>query len=170
MRLINVLGDKYGKLTVIAELERAVDNQGFKRRRMLCRCECGKEISVRLISLRRGNTKTCGCVRIKHGGTYTKEYRAWWDMQQRCNNPRHDRYASYGGRGIKVCEAWREFENFIRDMGTRPSSDHSIDRTDNDGNYEPGNCRWATRSEQQRNTRRTREQYAEMGRMGRKKQ
>lgn len=88
---------------------------------------------------------------ITHGGTYTREYRVWWDMHQRCGNPKNERYPKYGGRGISVCERWADFGLFIADMGPRPSSDHSIDRKDNDGNYEPNNCRWATRSEQQRN-------------------
>lgn len=88
---------------------------------------------------------------ITHGGTYTREYRVWADMHQRCRNPRNTRYPKYGGRGISVCERWADFGTFIADMGPRPSPNHSIDRINNDGNYEPGNCRWATRSDQQRN-------------------
>jgi hypothetical protein len=88
---------------------------------------------------------------VTHGGTYTREYRVWWDMHQRCSNPKNERYPKYGGRGISVCERWDDFRLFIADMGQRPSCDHSLDRKDNDGNYDPGNCRWATRSEQQRN-------------------
>lgn len=86
-----------------------------------------------------------------HGLTHSREYRVWWDMKQRCTNPNNSRFYKYGGRGISVCERWSRFENFYADMGPRPSPKHSIDRIDNDGNYEPGNCHWATRSEQQHN-------------------
>lgn len=81
----------------------------------------------------------------------TAEYRAWGAMRQRCNNPRNQRYDNYGGRGIQICQRWESFTNFLADMGTRPSPEHSLDRIDNDGDYDPQNCRWATRSEQQRN-------------------
>lgn len=87
-----------------------------------------------------------------HGRRGTPEYRAWDAMKQRCYNPNARSYDGYGGRGITVCDRWRySFENFLADMGERPSPEHSLDRIDNDGNYEPGNCRWATRSEQQGN-------------------
>lgn len=85
----------------------------------------------------------------------TKEYVAWLRMNQRCNCPGHDSYPHYGGRGIAICERWRTFENFLEDMGPKPSPKHSLDRRDVNGNYEPGNCRWATSAEQARNKRTT---------------
>ncbi|UOF79264.1 homing endonuclease [Caudoviricetes sp.] len=93
--------------------------------------------------------------RTTHGWTNTREYRVWHDMRQRCNNPKNSRYEKYGARGISVCDRWQDFSNFISDMGSRPGPEYSIDRINNDGNYEPSNCRWATRSVQQRNKGKT---------------
>jgi hypothetical protein len=94
---------------------------------------------------------------FKHGGRYTAEYRAWSQMKHRCSCPTMNDFSHYGGRGIKVCEAWmNSFAQFLVDMGPRPSPKYSIDRRDNDGNYEPGNCFWATIAQQNRNTRQNR--------------
>lgn len=128
----------------------------------LCRCECGTERCVSSNSLRTGNSNSCGCINLEktlarvvtHGMTKSPEYQTWADMKTRCLNVRHKCYADYGGRGITVCDRWLEFENFYADMGPRPSKSHSLDRKDNDGNYEPDNCRWATKREQSANTRR----------------
>ena len=98
-----------------------------------------------------------GGARPTHGLTNSKEYRAWKAMHYRCDNPNSKAYMGYGGRGIKICERWCKFENFLRDMGTAVTLNHSIDRKDNDGNYEPDNCRWATRKEQQNNIRSNRQ-------------
>jgi hypothetical protein len=128
------------------------------------RCDCGMERNVRTDWLVDGRVKSCGCMqtsglagaRTKHGLSGTPEYEAWFAMKARCFSLDDSQYANYGGRGITVCEAWNDsFAAFYLAMGPRPSADHSLDRRDNDGNYEPNNCRWATPTEQARNRRKT---------------
>lgn len=125
------------------------------------RCDCGNiclRINSRVIN---GKSMSCGCAQgalrsnMTHGYTGTPEIRAWHGLWGRCANPNDKSYENYGGRGITVCPRWEKFENFLADMGNRPSDRHSIDRIDNEGNYEPGNCRWATLVEQARNKRTT---------------
>lgn len=128
-----------------------------------CRCECGAEKSVREDSLKRGKTSTCKkCSNTDHGHTCMNgphaaslTYESWSQMRSRCYCPTHKNWNNYGGRGISACERWEVFENFLSDMGERPKGT-TLDRyPDNNGNYEPGNCRWATVKEQGQNTRTT---------------
>lgn len=158
MKKLDVLGNKFGRWTII----KAVPYTGTKTT-WLCRCECGTTRKVRLSSLRNGDSVSCGCyaeelkTKYESGkGTDTPEYWVWSCMIQRCHNPKASSYHNYGGRGIKVCQEWKDsFLKFFNHIGSRPTPTHSIDRINNDGNYEPGNVRWATRHEQNLNTRRT---------------
>lgn len=163
----NMAGQRFSNLLVIAEAEPDLTEKGQRKRRVMCRCDCGQVTIVKATSLRSGNTKSCGCLQaenrftstLKHGhnkiGRRTKTYISWCNMKQRCLNPRNEKYQDYGGRGIKICKRWlTSFENFLEDMGEKPKG-LTLDRIDNDGNYEPGNCRWATQKEQQNNRRNT---------------
>lgn len=153
-KLIDISGKTYDRLTVI----RKVQNKNQKHNtHWLCRCTCGKETVVSKPNLTSGHTKSCGCLNkdiiTKHGKYKTAEYKTWCAIHSRCKNHKLKGYKNYGGRGISVCERWGSFENFLSDMGKRPSSKHSIERVDVNGNYEPSNCKWATTKEQSINTR-----------------
>lgn len=152
--LIDMTGKRVGRWTVLARNGRIGRNAAW-----LCRCVCGREGTVMGSMLRAGKSLSCGCLakeitstrRTSHGMTKSATYRTWTAMKFRCSSPSHVAYARYGGRGVRVCERWLVFENFLEDMGERPP-DRTLDRIDSDGDYEPGNCRWATSAQQGRNT------------------
>lgn len=148
-----IVGSQVNDLTVVAEAP-AIYWGDRKRRCWHCQCVCGKILTVEHSNLRSGNTKSCGCRHEQHHSSYTPEYRVYKTMFRRCYDPRCKEYPRWGGRGIMICERWREsFANFIADMGRRPSPDHSLDRIDNNLSYSAENCRWATDAEQSRNKR-----------------
>jgi hypothetical protein len=170
MKLIDITGQRFGRLLVLHK--GSVSKTGGSI--WICRCECGNEATANASNLRNGSTLSCRCLRketsqqlgsnpafIKirsakltvHGhkkrGAMTPEYRTWLGMKRRCQDENYKDFPNWGGRGITVCERWdRSFVDFLSDMGARPSDDHSIDRINPNGNYEPGNCRWATATEQ----------------------
>lgn len=160
---IDLEGQVFKRLTVIgyAGVKSATNRQAT----WLCRCDCGTYITALSADLRSGDSTSCGCLsrertrrrNCSHGLSHTPAYRAWAGIIQRCRNPQSKAYGHYGGRGIKVCERWFRFENFYADMGDAPSPKHSIDRIDNDGDYTPENCRWATWLEQSNNKRMNRQ-------------
>lgn len=159
MNSIDLLGKKFGKLTIVSF------NSGSRQNKATwtCMCDCGNTINAITGNLKNGNTKSCGCIKIDRIANLRKthgfsnkipEYRIWCDMKNRCLNKNNSSFYNYGGRGISVCKSWRlSFYNFYNNMGKRPSLNHSIDRINVNGNYEQSNCRWATSSEQSINKR-----------------
>lgn len=154
---LDLTGKRFGRWTVLKRDENKTTRDSY----WLCQCSCGTTRSVVRQYLQDGTSQSCGCLRAElltsHGMYKSPEYTAWYSLIQRCTNQNNPRYPSYGGRGIEVCERWQNsFIDFYDDMGPRPSKNHSIDRINNDGNYEPSNCRWTTRKVQQNNRRNSR--------------
>ncbi len=166
-RFDDLTGRVFGSLTVVQYLRRDPPREGARGggdHWWTCRCVCGNVKGVRSAHLKRGAVVSCGCHKAKiagdrnrtHGKSKTREYRIWFGMLERCRNPKNLAFAGYGERGITVCRRWAKFDNFLRDMGKCPPDKYSIERNDNDSGYSRGNCRWATITEQNRNTRQNR--------------
>ena len=147
----NITNKKFSRLTAIK-----FSSKKGRQHYWLFLCDCGNKVTAKKNHVIAGKIRSCGCLKVEetikrfttHGLTGIPEHNIWFGMKDRCNNPNHHARKNYGGKGIKVCERWMDFANFYSDMGPRPSPKHSIDRVNNDGDYEPGNCKWATMKEQ----------------------
>jgi hypothetical protein len=153
------IGKKFGRLTVLGMGHRSATSRQWYWK---CRCDCGTEKEIMGCNIRAGVAESCGCLQKEraskankvHGKSRTKTHTAWKNIKQRCLNPKNNHFHDYGGRGIKICDKWKNsFAAFDADIGIPPSPEHTLDRIDNNGNYEPGNVRWVTGLDQIRNRR-----------------
>lgn len=162
-KLIDLTGKKLGRWKVLYRCANKMMPYGRSFHVWMCECECGVRREVAGPNLRKGISKSCGCLHKEivvagnttHGGSYSVEFGVWLGIMQRTNNPNSERFMDYGGRGIKVSERWHKFENFIADMGKRPRGT-TIERKDNDKGYNSSNCIWASRKNQNNNKRNNR--------------
>lgn len=159
----DLTGAKFGRWTVLGIASTRTTRTGQKQKYLVCRCECGTKKEVQYGHLRSGRTISCGCWKKEsaalqkrvHGGRHTPIYEVWTQMLQRCENQNNKGFHRYGGRGITVCERWHDFANFQADNAAQYAPGLTIDREDNDGNYEPGNVRWVPNKVNSRNQQRT---------------
>ena len=157
-----MIGKTFGRLTVIGELPRYISPSGVSLRVWECRCICGNVVKRKTGNLSAKVVRSCGCYAGQHSRTHglttigakrPPEYETWIGMRRRCSDSSRPDFKHYGARGIRVCEAWDDFETFLADMGPRPGKGYSVERKNNNGNYEPSNCKWGTPTEQSRNRR-----------------